>query len=201
MLTLGVETSIENQELLEKVASGDWEAFATLYNTYVPKLYRFIYPFANQNKEDTEEVIQDVFLKVWMRKEKIIGLRSFESYLFRMAKNQLLDQRGRQDSQLRLINKFGGASSTELASVHDQLVYDEYYKIAKVALQDLSPQRRRIFDMRMEQEMSIDEIAKALNISSSAVKKQLYEAINTIKQQLRHKTGWPLLCWFILILS
>ncbi|WP_316840574.1 RNA polymerase sigma factor [Pedobacter gandavensis] len=198
---MGAQTSIENKELLEQVASGDWEAFATLYNTYVPKLYRFIYPFANQNKEDTEEVIQDVFLKVWMRKETIPGLRSFEAYLFRMAKNQLLDQRGRQDSQLRLIDKFGGTSSTELASVHDQLVYEEYYEIAKVALQDLSPQRRRIFDMRMEQEMSIDEIAKALNISSSAVKKQLYEAINAIKQQLRHKTGWPLLCWFILILS
>ncbi|WGQ12241.1 sigma-70 family RNA polymerase sigma factor [Pedobacter gandavensis] len=196
-----MQTNIENQELLEKVASGDWEAFAALYNTYVPKLYRFIYPFANQNKEDTEEVIQDVFLKVWMRKEKIQGLRSFESYLFKMAKNQLLDQRGRQDSQLRLINKVGNAASKELASVHDQLVYDEYYKIAKGALQGLSPQRRRIFDMRMEEEMSIDEIAEALHISSSAVKKQLYEAINIIKKELRHKTGWPLLCWFMFILS
>ncbi|WP_316821680.1 RNA polymerase sigma factor [Pedobacter gandavensis] len=196
-----MQTSIENQDLLEKVASGDWEAFAALYNTYVPKLYRFIYPFANQNKEDTEEVIQDVFLKVWMRKEKIAELRSFESYLFKMAKNQLLDQRGRQSSQLRLINMVGNDACQELASVHDQLVYEEYYKIAKQALQDLSPQRRRIFDMRMEEEMSIDEIAKALNISSSAVKKQLYEAIHTIKKELRHKTGWPLLCWFILILS
>lgn len=189
------------QDMLKKVASGNWEAFAVLYNFYVPKLYRFIYPFANQNKEDAEEVIQDVFLKVWMKKEKLENIRSFEAYLFRMAKNQLIDLKKQSSSQQRIIDQIIPLQRSHDTSAHDKLVYNEYYNSAKSALSLLTPQRRKIFEMRTEGEMSIDEIAKQLNISQSAVKKQLYEAIRLIKKHIAHETGWPVLLWFITLLS
>jgi RNA polymerase sigma-70 factor (ECF subfamily) len=69
---------INEKTLLEQVANGDSNAYAQLYAFYTPLIYRFIYPFTDRSKENTEEIIQDIFLKVWMRKEKLIGLRSFE---------------------------------------------------------------------------------------------------------------------------
>lgn len=188
-------------ELLEKVAKGDWNAFADLYNHYVPKLYKFIYPFVNQSKEDVEEIIQNIFLKIWMRKEKLITIRSFDAYLFRMAKNDLIDLKRQVSSKQRIIEKITPPETLYVTTAYDKLVYNEYFKSAKDALLQLSPQRRKIFEMRTEMDMSIFDIAKELNISQSAVKKQLYEAVKHVKKHLSQQVGWPVLFWFIVLLS
>ena len=192
---------IEERTLFEQVSLGDREAYAKLYAFYVPKLYRFIYPFANQSKEDTEEVLQEVFLKIWIRKETLVDLRSFESYLFRMAKNQLTDHRKRNLSRQNLVIRLMPECETENATAHDNMVYTEYIQAAKEAVYQLTPQRRKIFEMRTQQDMAIDEIAAKLNITRSAVKKQLYEAILFIKTYLKYHTGWPLLALWLSILS
>ncbi|MHB1178277.1 MAG: RNA polymerase sigma factor [Daejeonella sp.] len=194
-------STIEERALLEQVSLGDREAYAKLYAFYIPKLYRFIYPFANQSKEDTEEVLQDIFLKIWVRKETLTDLRSFESYLFRMAKNQLTDHRKRNLSRQNLVIKLMPGSETENATAHDNLVYTEYLLTAKEAVYKLTSQRRKIFEMRMQQDMAIDEIATKLNITRSAVKKQLYEAIFFVKTYLNYHTGWPLLVLWLSILA
>lgn len=201
MNNVGQNEKIDEQALLEKVAVGDWHAFADIYNFYVPKLHRFIYPFVNHNKEDIEEVIQDVFLKLWKKREELTAVRSFEAYLFRMAKNQLIDLKKQHSSQQRIIAKITPRQNVYDESVHDKLVYSEYHKLAKAALDLLTPQRRKIFEMRVEEEMSIDEIASQLNISRSAVKKQLYEAIHFVKKHISHDTDWPVLFWLIVFLS
>jgi len=191
----------EERELLEEIALGNRKAFARLYTFYVPKLQRFLYPFTNQNKEDADEVIQDVFLKIWMKKEILIGIKSFEAYLFRMARNRLTDQR--VSDQARKVRTDGllHISNTVSAPADEELFYKEYLKSAKDAIQALSPQRKKIFEMRTEQDLNINEIAAQLGISQSAVKKQLYEAIHTIKEHLNHQTGWPMLLVFMTILS
>ncbi|HWW39404.1 RNA polymerase sigma factor [Pedobacter sp.] len=191
----------EERELLEEIALGNRKAFARLYTFYVPKLQRFLYPFTNQNKEDADEVIQDVFLKIWMKKEILIGIKSFEAYLFRMARNRLTDQR--VSDQARKVRTDGllYISNTVSAPADEELFYKEYLKSAKDAIQALSPQRKKIFEMRTEQDLNINEIAAQLGISQSAVKKQLYEAIHTIKEHLNHQTGWPMLLVFMTILS
>lgn len=191
----------EEREVLEAIALGDRAAFARLYTFYVPKLQRFLYPFTNQNKEDAEEVIQDVFLKIWMKKEILIGIKSFDSYLFRMAKNQLTDMRLSNKARAERAGRMGYLSPQISQAADETLFYNEYLKSAKEAIEKLSPQRRKIFEMRTEQEMSMDQIAQQLGISQSAVKKQLYEAIHTIKDQMHQQTGWPLLLVFITILS
>ncbi|PWG79963.1 RNA polymerase sigma factor [Pararcticibacter amylolyticus] len=188
-MNISTSPSLEHL-LLEKASNGDRRAYAELYSTYAPKLYRFVFPFADQSKENTEEVVQDVFLKIWAKREMLKTVRSFEAYIFRVAKNQLIDNRKRQESLRKIINTFG--PETESESALDKVIYDEYNRAAQEAIGRLSPQRRRIFEMRVMYEMGIDEIACQLNISQSAVKKQLYEARDFIKVHLHQSTGWPL---------
>ncbi len=78
---------INESSLLKKASAGDRIAFSTLYTHYFPRLYRFVF-FINQSHEDTEEILQDVFLKIWDKKESLPRIRSFEDYIFRMAKEQ-----------------------------------------------------------------------------------------------------------------
>ncbi len=188
---------INEKTLLEQVAVGDSNAYAQLYTFYTPLIYRFIYPFTDHSKENTEEIIQDIFLKIWMRKETLIALRSFESYLFKMAKNQLIDVRKREQCLKTITGQLSYQNEPIWSPLDNDLIYSEYLHSAKEAIGSLTPQRRKIFDMRTQQEMSIDEISASLNITKSAVKKQLYEAINSIKQHLNYHTSWPLL--FLLI--
>ncbi len=84
--------------ILQKVSEGDWDAYADLFNYYLPKLSQYIYPFTDRSREDTEEVIQEVFLKIWEKRKSLTAIRSFDSYLFRMAKNQLIDLLGKRRS-------------------------------------------------------------------------------------------------------
>jgi len=187
----------DERALLEQISRGNRKAYAELYELYVPRIYKYLFPFSNQSKEDTEEVIQEIFLKIWIRKEKLSDIESFASYLFRMAKNQLLDQYQRQGTYQRILQFI--KSEEEVSTVHEKVVYDEYYKIAQVALRKLSPQRRKIFEMRTQQDMAIDDIAIQLNITNSAVKKQLYEAIHFVKRYLRKHSEWTLVLFFLLI--
>jgi len=188
-----MEYNHDERVLLEQISLGNTEAYSRLYTSYVPKVYRFIFPFSNQSKEDTEEVVQDVFLKIWARREKLIGLKSFQAYLFRMAKNQLIDHHKSRNSKLNLSDAKPAVERQVTGSAYDNFIYEEYCQTALEAINKLSPQRRRIFEMRTQQEMAIDEIAEKLNISRSAVKKQLYEAIDFIKQYLHKHNGWVIL--------
>ncbi|SDS33611.1 RNA polymerase, sigma subunit, SigX [Mucilaginibacter mallensis] len=191
------ELLADEKVLLARVASGDSNAYARIYTFYTPLIYRFIYPFTNASKEHTEEIIQDIFLKIWMRKETLIGLRSFEAYLFKMAKHQLIDARKRDQCLQKIMGQLGYQEEPMDSPSDNNLIYSEYLNSAKAAIGSLTPQRKKIFDMRTQQDMTIDEIAGSLNITRSAVKKQLYEAINFIKQHLHYHTDWPLL--FLLI--
>jgi len=185
---------INEKELIALVVLGDNDAYSQIYTFYTPLIYRFIYPFTNSSKEQTEEIVQDIFLKIWIRRETLINLKSFEAYLFKMAKHQLIDTRKREQCLKRIIGQLEPQKESMVSPLDNNLIYSEYLNSAKVAIDSLTPRRKKIFEMRTQQDMSIDEISCSLNISQSAVKKQLYEAIHFIKRHLQYHTDWPLLC-------
>ncbi|HEY0177380.1 MAG TPA: sigma-70 family RNA polymerase sigma factor [Pedobacter sp.] len=187
------EGLINETVLLVQIASGDNDAYRKLYTHYAPKLYRFIYPFAHQSKEETEEVIQEIFLKVWLKRHRLINITSVKAYLFKMAKNHLIDELQKQKVRKEKTDQHSYLAEETTDSVYNKVVYTEYYAMATKAIQDLTPQRKRIFELRTQNEMSIDEIATHLEISHSAVKKQLYEAIGLVKTYLYKNSGWPML--------
>jgi RNA polymerase sigma factor (sigma-70 family) len=182
------EFPVNEKALLERVASGDSNAYAQIYTFYTPLIYRFIYPFTDHCKEDTEEIIQDIFLKIWVRKETLIGLTSFRAYLFKMAKHQLIDARKRDQCLKKIIGQLSYPEESMASPLDNNLIYLEYLNFAKEAIYTLTPQRKKIFNMRTQQDMTINEISDSLNITRSAVKKQLYEAINFVKQHLNFHT-------------
>lgn len=176
-------------ELIQRIAAGDESAFARLYKHYQPRLHLFILPLTGFSRQDADEVMQDIFIKVWLRKETLVTLRSVQSYLFTMAKNRLYDMRVQQAQLLKASQgsrQHQGESHTE---VHEKIQLDEYHEIARLAIDRLPRQKRRIFMLRNEQGLSLDEIAAQLNITKFAVKKQLYEAVKSVKDYLKQKAG------------
>jgi RNA polymerase sigma-70 factor (ECF subfamily) len=171
------------KELLLKASEGDRQAFAALYTAYFPRLCRFVY-FTTRSQTTAEEVIQEIFLKIWERKEKLAEIRSFEDYLFIMAKHQLFDQAKQQAARLKVVQDMITGRPDADNTIEGQLIYKEYHKAAIDAITKLPKRKQLIFFMRTQQSMSLNEIATVIRISRSAVKKHLYASIHFIKQQL-----------------
>ena len=178
------ELEFDEPDLLERIASGDRKAYSILYNQYLGGLSRYIYLFS-KSKETSEEIVQDIFIMIWEKRETLTSINSFKSYLYRSAKNLLLDEirKNQVKAKAAVILKPQTEESHEKAD--ERLIYDEYYKIAEKAIELLPEKRKRIFLLRTREELSLDEIAEQLAISKSVVKKQLYAGISFVRKYMQ----------------
>lgn len=177
------QTTANEQDLLRRAAEGDRHAFTALYTANFPRLYRFVY-FASRSAAETEEILQDIFLKIWERKETLAGVQSFEDYTFVMARNRLYDLSKKELQRRHVQQNLEATRPAAEDNITDDLIYKEHHEAAVEAITRLPRRRRQIFFMRTQQSMSLNEIAAAFKISRSAVKKHLYASIHFIRQQL-----------------
>lgn len=174
----------EERELLERCAGGDREAFASLYTCYLSSLIRYMFLFT-RSKELSEEIVQDVFVKIWERKEALLYVQSFQPYIFKTAKNLLMDHLRREQTESRFRNLSGPFSEESAEQTDSELIYGQYFQLAQDAISQLPEKRKQIFELKTKEELSLDEIAEKLSISKSVVKKQLYAATSFVKDYLR----------------
>lgn len=188
----------DEQLLLQKITEGSREAFSVLYTCYTPLLYRQLFPLTNDSKEETEEIIQELFLKIWEKRDTLIAIQSFQAYVFRMARNMMVNQYRKKTVRQRLSVELAHRGDHLHTSTEDDILFIEYHAIAREAIAQLPPRQRQIFDLRIHEDMSLNEISALLGISLPAVKKQLYAAINFVKTWLREHAGWLLTLMILL---
>ena len=179
--------------LVQLASEGDQQAYGRLYSYYYPHLYTSLV-FISRSHEDAQEVIHEVFLKIWKTKETLVLVRSFEDYVYTLAKNLLFNQLKRKKINQKVIQFLSDHTVGNAGSSPDQqLLFKQYFQAALVAIDQLPEQKRKIFLLRTQEGLTLDEIATAIGISRSAVKKHLYAAIDSVKQYLQQHTGDVLL--------
>ncbi|MDO6430044.1 sigma-70 family RNA polymerase sigma factor [Flavitalea sp. BT771] len=177
---------LPNEALLMRLTSeGDRLAYGRLYSFYYPQLYNSL-AYISKSPEEAQEVIQDVFLKIWTTKESLIMVRSFEDYVFMLSKNLLIDRLRRKKKGLEIIQSILDQSTiSQGPSPEQHLVFKQYYATALAALDQLSDQKKQIFLLRTQEGMKLAQIAEQMGISRPTVKKHLYSATDFIKEYLR----------------
>jgi RNA polymerase sigma-70 factor (family 1) len=173
----------EEKALLVRVADGDRQAFGLLYSNYLSSLYRYIFLFT-KSKEETEEILQDIFVRIWEHREKLLEVESFRNYLFRFAKNKLLDKFRHLQIRLAVLAEIRRSRNFSGSFTSDECDYREYYRIVQQAIEKLPRRRKLIFRLNIENGFSQDEIARELKISKSVVQKQIYRATNFVRNYL-----------------
>jgi RNA polymerase sigma-70 factor (family 1) len=174
------------QELIRRIQFNDDEsAFNELYKHYVGKLYQFAYSFLD-DKEAGEEIVNDVFLKIWVGRQKLDFVRNLQVYLYVAVKNGCLNHlRSISTKKIKEI-KVTEAYYFHLSVDPAQLLISKELKIKVLnAVNELPPRCRLIFKMVKEDDLSCNEVATILGLSNKTVFAQLTIALKKLDQALR----------------
>lgn len=169
--------------LVESLIEGNNRAFRILFEKYKNDIYKFSLGFLG-SKTYAEEIVQDVFLKIWIKRESLNPDLSFKSYLFTIARNQNLKFLQKAANHLKLRDEI--FYKRERCSNSTDLHIREYeMKIVKEdAMNRLPPKRRLIFEMSRNEGKSYEDIAEELGISLSTVRNQMSKALETLRDFL-----------------
>ena len=172
------------KELLTLVSEGDEKAFKALFENYYEQLFKYIFSFI-KSRQITEELAMDVFLKIWLGRDLIPQIEKFGAFLFRVAHNKSIDF-------LRSVArdpKFQDLLWDQIQLANDELadssiLLHEYETKLREAVSLLSPQRRKVYQLRREDDMTHDQIAIQLNLSKNTVNNHIVEAQRFIRTYL-----------------
>lgn len=173
-----------------QLKEGNERAFRKIYDLYHHKLYYYSLRFTHSG-EAAKELVQEVFVKLWMVRENLNPDLSLQSYLYTLARhlNFKYLQKAASDSELR--EEIMHHYTAHYINTEDEFVYAEYLKIAEKAVEQLPPHRRLIFKMSRYEGLSYKEIAGNLGISINTVKNHLVKANKCIKKYLLVHTDIP----------
>ena len=168
--------------LLALVAKGNQRAFTELFDAYYKQLGEYIYKLTD-SIEVTEEIVQDVFIKVWLKKETLPELDNFCYYLFILSRNQALNHlRKEANDKVRQLEWSKQWDEDYLPD--DCSVSEQYRQLLDTAVEKLPPQQKKVYKLSREQRLKHEEIAKILNISPETVKKHIKLALRFIKSEV-----------------
>lgn len=175
---------IKEKQLIEQLVAGDESALAYLMSGYRQQLVLFI-KRSLPREEDVESLVQEVFLKIWVNRTKLDAQRSFDSYLFTVAKHMLIDHLRKLVHKRRYIKDSVALSATYEQSASGQLEYEELKSTVEQCIDLLPEKRREIFMMNRFEGKRYKEIAVELGISENTVNAQMHKAMQFLKDKLK----------------
>jgi RNA polymerase sigma-70 factor (ECF subfamily) len=185
------------QLLLRQLNNGGEHAFDQLYKLFSPRVFSFALSLL-KDRAEAEEIVQEVFLKVWDKRCELSPLGSFESFLFTMSKNTILNII-RKTGYHRIFLEYKRYNPEPPPALDQELSCNELENLYKKAIDKLSPRKREIFVLNQTHALSYPEIAQKLGISTKTVRNQMDAASTEIKHFISRLgfTGMLILILFI----
>ena len=174
-----------DQQILEHLAKNDVQAFDFLYNKYFPKLYGAVYKRL-QNRELTEEVIQELFISLWERRGVLTISTTIETYLFSSVKYLVIAQYKKNN----LFEKYSNSLNPEVNDTNftEQVIaFDELNAAYQNSLKLLPERCREIFLLKRTG-LSQREISEKMDISEKTVENQMTKALKILREALSDYT-------------
>ena len=183
------------KELLEKLRAGDPFAFEVLFYKYRGKIKGFASRIV-PTQIDPEEIVQEVFVRVWLKKETIEPNKNFQSFLFSMAKNLVLDHlKSAVNRKLYLV---GEHFQHDIITEEDVEItsWVEAEEKMTILIQQIPERRREIFCLSRFEGLTYKQIAEKLNISENTVDSQIRNALTFLRKEFRKIATLLFLCFF-----
>lgn len=186
------------QELISLLRSGSQFAFERLFENYSQKLYRFSLSYLKSETE-AEEIVQDVFLKLWENRDKLRNETSFQSYLFTIAFNDIRKNFNKKARDERYRTEIFDFLSDENPSIETNPDFETLVVKLESLIDQMPDRRKEIFRKRKQEGKAIRDIAREMEISQKTVENQITEAMNFLKKEFGKDRISGLLFFYIFL--
>ncbi|HWV65373.1 RNA polymerase sigma-70 factor [Chitinophaga sp.] len=185
------------KELLRLVAEGDETAYRQLFHLHWNNVYT-VALVLTKSVPLAEDMVQDVFLKVWQKRDQFGHVERFEDYLFMMARNHIFTELKKKAKDEHF--KQGIIDYFESSGNHADLTLltKETQEQINLAIGQLTPQQELVYRLSRDQGLSHEEIAHQLNISRNTVRNHIVQSLKVIRDYLKDNTSGAVLVWALL---
>ncbi len=186
------ETLHNEQSLLAEIAAGSESAFTEIFRHYKNKIYS-IGLAITRSPETAEELVQDIFLKIWLKRTELLKIEDFNSYLFIITRNEswrALKKIARKHKADLEIRKTAGES---VMDIEDHITDHEYTAVIQKAIDRLPPQQKQVYELIKQGGLKREEVALQLHIHPETVKTHLAQAMKNIRAYCVTQLDWYIL--------
>jgi RNA polymerase sigma factor (sigma-70 family) len=186
--------------LLFQVAQGDEMAFRELFYSYKNKIYNIAFRLTF-SAFISEEVVQDIFLHIWLRRSTLLQVEDFEAYLFITTRNEVY----RMLKRIARQRNSGILADEQMADVHsgadENLLYRDFARVLHKAVERLPYRQRQIYRLIKEKELKRELVAARLRLDPETVKSHLAQAMKNIRAYCLAHLSLFMFVLFILFIS
>ncbi len=170
--------------LLRKLIEGNELAMKELFRIYHARLLYFVSHFIKSEKI-AEEVVMDVFMKIWTSRDSLTDVKNFDSFLFKIARNKSIDflRSAAADRRLSML-LWDEIQKAAPEAADERLLAKEYEEKLEEAVLHLPPKCKKVYSLSREYQLSHEQIASELNISSATVNNHIVKAQRFLRDYL-----------------
>jgi RNA polymerase sigma-70 factor (ECF subfamily) len=170
---------------MKQIARGDESAYTLVFNKYSKQVFDVAMLYV-KDTITAREIVQEVFLKVWLKRETMPAIKSFEDYLFILTRNHIYDSFKKQVVRSRAYDYLFRNQPTAVDDADHRLQEHQYENLLDKAVSYLPPERKKVYVARKEG-FSNEEISHHLNISIHTVKKQMQLAMSSVRTFIKQR--------------
>ena len=181
---MSIQSLHTEKQLLALVAKGDEMAFRELFNRYWDNIYS-VALVLSKSAAIAEDMVQDVFMKVWMKREELVTVEKIDSYLFIIARNHIFSELKKLKVRQDYIDQLKDYFLSRHLTPEDQLLYKESSGLVEKAICRLPSQQEQVYRLIREKGYSHERIAAELGISHHTVRNHMIRALRSIREYLQ----------------
>ncbi|WP_316749284.1 RNA polymerase sigma-70 factor [Pedobacter gandavensis] len=182
---------LSDAELIVALKKGDEQAFGEIYDRYWKELYRKANHIL-QDSEATDDVLQDLFLSLWQRRNQV-DILSLKAYLYQALRFSVLKAIRKHKTDQQFYERLADVTTEIIAE--NPLLFKEQQHLIQDLINNLPEECKEAFLLSREEEMTYKQIARHLDISEKTVEKRISKSLKVIRAGLNIQTCIAILLW------
>ncbi len=183
--------------MLQEIAEGNESAFRLLFNEYWQNIYGVAY-MLTKSAPMAEDMVQEIFMKLWIKREQLPEVENFCNYLFIVARNHIFNELKKKSTDIIFTNHLFEYFHDTKGTPEKKLIEKEAEQIIDEIIERLPQQQKMIYRLSREEGLSRNEMADRLGIAPNTVRNHLSRALEMIRHELQQDVN-GLLLWICMI--